>query len=69
MQFPFLTGNEMCCFARSSQASTVNGCVLGAWRNAFGQREPDDLFTGLVRQFSDRLHLIQIRVARLRRRG
>ena len=27
--------------------------VLGAWRNAFGQQELDDLFTGLARQFSD----------------
>lgn len=27
--------------------------VLGAWRNAFGQQELDDLFTGLATQFSD----------------
>jgi ketosteroid isomerase-like protein len=27
--------------------------VLGAWRNAIGQRELDALFTGLARQFSD----------------
>lgn len=27
--------------------------VLGAWRNAFGQQELDDLFTSLERQFSD----------------
>ena|SRR5687768_11500627 len=27
--------------------------VLGAWRNAFGQQELDDLFTSLARQFSD----------------
>jgi len=27
--------------------------VLGAWRNAFGQRELDDLFTHLAAQFSD----------------
>ncbi|TSE15706.1 nuclear transport factor 2 family protein [Arthrobacter sp. KBS0703] len=27
--------------------------VLGAWRNAFGQQELDDLFTGLARQFSN----------------
>lgn len=27
--------------------------VLGAWRNAFGQQELDDLFTGLAMQFSD----------------
>ena len=27
--------------------------VLGAWRNACGQQELDDLFTGLARQFSD----------------
>ena len=27
--------------------------VLGAWRNAFGQQELDDLFTNLARQFSD----------------
>lgn len=26
--------------------------VLGAWRNAFGQQELDELFTGLARQFS-----------------
>lgn len=27
--------------------------VLGAWRNAFGQQELNDLFSGLARQFSD----------------
>jgi hypothetical protein len=27
--------------------------VLGAWRNAFGQQELDDLITGLARQFSN----------------
>jgi ketosteroid isomerase-like protein len=27
--------------------------VLGAWRNAFGPREQDELFTGLARQFSN----------------
>lgn len=27
--------------------------VLGAWRNAFGQQELDELFTGLAGQFSD----------------
>src|SRR5215217_5206694 len=27
--------------------------VLGAWRNAFGQQELDELFTGLARQFSN----------------
>lgn len=27
--------------------------ILGAWRSAIGQRELDDLFTGLERQFSD----------------
>ena len=27
--------------------------VLGAWRNAFGQQELDDLFFGLAKQFSD----------------
>ena len=27
--------------------------VLGAWRNALGQQELDDLFTGLARQFSN----------------
>lgn len=27
--------------------------VLGAWRNAFGQQEVDELFTGLARQFSN----------------
>ena len=27
--------------------------VLGAWRNAKGQRELDDLFTGLAKSFSD----------------
>ncbi len=27
--------------------------VLGAWRNAFGQQELNDLFTSLERQFSD----------------
>lgn len=27
--------------------------VLGAWRNAFGQQELDDLFTGLAAQFSN----------------
>ncbi|GAC1499335.1 MAG: hypothetical protein NVS2B15_22000 [Pseudarthrobacter sp.] len=27
--------------------------VLGAWRNAFGQQELDDLFTSLGKQFSD----------------
>jgi ketosteroid isomerase-like protein len=27
--------------------------VLGAWRNAFGQREVDELFTALGRSFSD----------------
>ncbi len=27
--------------------------VLGAWRNAFGRQELDDLFTSLERQFSD----------------
>lgn len=27
--------------------------VLGAWRNAFGQQELNDLFTGLAKQFSD----------------
>lgn len=27
--------------------------VLGAWRNAFGQQELDDLFTSLARQFSN----------------
>lgn len=27
--------------------------VLGAWRNAFGQHELDELFTGLAKQFSD----------------
>lgn len=27
--------------------------VLGAWRNAFGQQELDDLFTSLEQQFSD----------------
>jgi ketosteroid isomerase-like protein len=27
--------------------------VLGAWRNAFGRQELDDLFTGLATQFSD----------------
>ena len=27
--------------------------VLGAWRNAFGQQELDDLFIGLAKQFSD----------------
>lgn len=26
--------------------------VLGAWRNAFGQQELDELFTGLAKQFS-----------------
>lgn len=26
--------------------------VLGAWRNAFGQQELDELFTGLAAQFS-----------------
>lgn len=26
--------------------------VLGAWRNAFGRQELDELFTGLARQFS-----------------
>ena len=26
--------------------------VLGAWRNAFGQQELDELFSGLARQFS-----------------
>jgi ketosteroid isomerase-like protein len=27
--------------------------VLGAWRNAYGQQEVDDLFAGLARSFSD----------------
>ena len=27
--------------------------VLGAWRNAFGQQELADLFSGLAKQFSD----------------
>ncbi|MFJ5696656.1 nuclear transport factor 2 family protein [Arthrobacter sp. NPDC093139] len=27
--------------------------ILGAWRSAVGQRELDELFTGLERQFSD----------------
>lgn len=27
--------------------------VLGAWRNAFGQQELDDLFSGLAQQFSE----------------
>ncbi|HEY6741065.1 MAG TPA: nuclear transport factor 2 family protein [Lapillicoccus sp.] len=27
--------------------------VLGAWRNAYGQREVDELFTALERSFSD----------------
>lgn len=27
--------------------------VLGAWRNAFGQQELDELFTGLAKQFSN----------------
>ena len=27
--------------------------VLGAWRNAFGQRELDDLFSSLAQQFSE----------------
>jgi ketosteroid isomerase-like protein len=27
--------------------------VLGAWRNAYGQREVDELFTALGRSFSD----------------
>jgi ketosteroid isomerase-like protein len=27
--------------------------VMGAWRNAFGQQELDDLFTSLERQFSE----------------
>ena len=27
--------------------------ILGAWRSAIGQRELDELFTGLERQFSD----------------
>jgi ketosteroid isomerase-like protein len=27
--------------------------VLGAWRNAFGRQELDNLFTGLARQFSN----------------
>ncbi len=27
--------------------------VLGAWRNAFGQQELDELFTGLAMQFSN----------------
>jgi len=27
--------------------------VLGAWRNAFGQQELDNLFTSLARQFSN----------------
>ncbi len=27
--------------------------VLGAWRNAFGQQEVDDLFADLAKQFSD----------------
>jgi ketosteroid isomerase-like protein len=27
--------------------------VLGAWRNAFGQQELDDLFKGLAKQFSN----------------
>jgi ketosteroid isomerase-like protein len=27
--------------------------VLGAWRNAFGQQELDELFTGLGKQFSN----------------
>lgn len=27
--------------------------VLSAWRNAFGQQELDELFTGLAKQFSD----------------
>ncbi|UTT71372.1 nuclear transport factor 2 family protein [Arthrobacter sp. DNA4] len=27
--------------------------VLGAWRNALGRQELDDLFTGLARQFSN----------------
>lgn len=27
--------------------------VLGAWRNAFGQQELDELFTGLAQQFSN----------------
>jgi ketosteroid isomerase-like protein len=27
--------------------------VLGAWRNAYGQREIDDLFTALGKSFSD----------------
>lgn len=28
-------------------------CVLGAWRNAFGQQELEALFVGLVAQFSN----------------
>lgn len=27
--------------------------VLGAWRNAIGQQEVDELFTGLAKEFSD----------------
>jgi ketosteroid isomerase-like protein len=27
--------------------------VLGAWRNAFGQQELDDLFAGLAKQFAN----------------
>ncbi|WP_262103451.1 nuclear transport factor 2 family protein [Arthrobacter sp. Marseille-P9274] len=27
--------------------------VLGAWRNAFGQQELEELFTGLAKQFSN----------------